>query len=160
MTALDTVNTSFFFVVLRDAQGVHLATETVWCPPGSKPADIIGDACSFFQVDENGAYDDDVIAAGVIDLFGPFDQGSALTVKVARPDGDDFADFQIVPETTAEPFDYMGQIMAYEAGELDDDDVDTLFQYLVDTGLAWSLQGAYGRTAQALAAAGRITLPE
>lgn len=152
-------NTSFFFVVLRDADDGHLCTETVWCPPGSTPADIIGDACSFFQADENGAYDDDVIAAGTVQLFGPFDTGTALTVKVARPADDDFADFQIVPETEAEPFDYMGQIIAYEAGELDDGEVDDLFQYLVDTGLAFSLQGAYGRAAVALASQGRITLP-
>lgn len=49
------------------------------------------------------------------------------------------------------------QIIAYEAGELDDDEVIDLFQYLIDTGLAWTLQGHYGRTAAALIEAGVCT---
>lgn len=47
-------------------------------------------------------------------------------------------------------------ILAYENGELDADDVLVLFQDLVDTGLAWQLQGHYGRTAAALIRAGKI----
>ena len=42
------------------------------------------------------------------------------------------------------------EIIAYEQGELNDDEVIELFQQLVDSGLAWSLQGSYGRTAAAL----------
>jgi len=49
------------------------------------------------------------------------------------------------------------QIIAYETGELNHDEIVQLFQNLVDTGLAWSLQGHYGRTAQALIDAGLIT---
>ena len=41
-------------------------------------------------------------------------------------------------------------IMDYEAGELELDDTLTLFQELIDTGLALRLQGHYGRTAQRL----------
>jgi hypothetical protein len=47
-------------------------------------------------------------------------------------------------------------IIAYESGELDDDEVVELFQRLVDSGEAWSLQGHYGRTAAAFIQAGLV----
>lgn len=49
------------------------------------------------------------------------------------------------------------KIIAYEAGDLDEDETLALFQELVKTGLAWRLQGHYGRTAVALLDAGLIT---
>lgn len=55
--------------------------------------------------------------------------------------------------------DLVTPLAAYEAGELDDDAVVELFQTLVDTGIAWQLQGRYGRTAADLIAAGLVTLP-
>jgi hypothetical protein len=41
-------------------------------------------------------------------------------------------------------------IIAYEQGELNDREVVCLFADLVRSGMAWSLQGHYGRTATAL----------
>lgn len=46
------------------------------------------------------------------------------------------------------------KIIAYENGELEDHEVIELFQTLIDNGMAWSLQGSYGRTAAALIEAG------
>lgn len=59
--------------------------------------------------------------------------------------------------TQVKPLDLTTQIIAYEIGELPEFEIIELFQKLVDTGLAWSLQGHYGRTAQALIEAGLIS---
>jgi len=48
------------------------------------------------------------------------------------------------------------RIISYELGELDEDEVVSLFQELVDRGLAFTLQGHYGRTAVALIEAGLV----
>lgn len=53
-------------------------------------------------------------------------------------------------------FDLTTRIIEFETGEANEEQVIELFQYLVDTGLAWSLQGSYGRTAQALIEAGFV----
>jgi hypothetical protein len=46
-------------------------------------------------------------------------------------------------------------IMAYESGSMDSDEAQIAgFQQLIDSGLAWKLQGSYGRTAAALIKAG------
>lgn len=45
-------------------------------------------------------------------------------------------------------------MIAWEEGDLSDEDTITLFQRLIDSGLAWKLQGAYGRQAQVLLEAG------
>lgn len=55
--------------------------------------------------------------------------------------------------------DQVDKIIAFEQGELDDQGIIDLFQDLVNSGAAWSLQGTYGRTAQALINNGYIDDP-
>jgi hypothetical protein len=52
--------------------------------------------------------------------------------------------------------DMLDKIMDYEQGELSEEESIALFQELVNNGMAWTLQGHYGRTAQALLDAGLI----
>jgi hypothetical protein len=47
-------------------------------------------------------------------------------------------------------------LMAYEDGELEEGEMLELFQDLVNTGLAWKLQGHYGRTARRLIELGLV----
>ena len=48
----------------------------------------------------------------------------------------------------------LDRIIAYEQSELDYDETIKLFQELINNGMAWTLQGSYGRTAQTLIDAG------
>tara|TARA_R100000988_G_scaffold95120_1_gene61216 strand:+ start:390 stop:608 length:219 start_codon:yes stop_codon:yes gene_type:complete len=43
-------------------------------------------------------------------------------------------------------------IMGYECGDLNDTETLELFSHLIKNGMAWSLQGHYGRTASELMA--------
>ena len=52
--------------------------------------------------------------------------------------------------------DQLDAMMAWEAGELDKEGTLELFQNLVNSGLAWQLQGCYGRTAAYLIRSGHI----
>lgn len=60
--------------------------------------------------------------------------------------------------TKAGELDLVGQISAYESGELDVEEIVELFQYLVDTGILFALQGSYQRVAFDLASQGLIEL--
>lgn len=50
--------------------------------------------------------------------------------------------------------DVVGGIIEFETGNLTDEEVIELFQELIDSGIAWSLQGSYGRMARRLIDAG------
>lgn len=51
-------------------------------------------------------------------------------------------------------FDVVDFIMAYEGGDIDEDQIIEGFQHLISTGMIRNLQGSYQRTAQALIDAG------
>ncbi len=53
----------------------------------------------------------------------------------------------------------VAKIIAYENGELDENEVVEFFQELINSGLVSQLQGAYGRIAAALIQAGRCHQP-
>ena len=46
--------------------------------------------------------------------------------------------------------DLIDNIIAYEQGDLGDEQAITMFQGMMDDGLVWTLQGQYGRTARML----------
>ena len=49
--------------------------------------------------------------------------------------------------------------MAFEQGELDNEEVYSLFQFLLDSGMIHSIQGSYKRMAEELLLAGVIQMP-
>ena len=55
--------------------------------------------------------------------------------------------------------DVVGQIMAFEQGELNNEEVFALFQFLLDSGMIYSLQGSYQRMAEELILAGKVEVP-
>ena len=59
-----------------------------------------------------------------------------------------------------ESTDIVGKIMAFEQGELGNEEVYTLFQFLLDSGMIHSLQGSYQRMAEELLLAGMISMPD
>jgi hypothetical protein len=46
------------------------------------------------------------------------------------------------------------RLFDYEEGELDYEETIELFQWLIDSGIVWHLQGRYGRTAMDLITSG------
>ena len=56
--------------------------------------------------------------------------------------------------------DIVSQISAFENGELRNEDVYALFQFLLDSGMIYSLQGSYQRMAEELLLAEKIKMPQ
>ena len=56
--------------------------------------------------------------------------------------------------------DIVSQIMAFEEGQLANEEVYALFQFLLDSGMIHSLQGSYQRMAEELILAGKIEMPK
>ena len=56
--------------------------------------------------------------------------------------------------------DVVGKIMSFEEGELDNEEVFALFQFLLDSGMIYSLQGSYQRMAEDLILAGKVEMPK
>lgn len=54
----------------------------------------------------------------------------------------------------------VNDIIAYENGDMQEEEMIQFFQELIDSGAAWTLQGHYGRMAQNLIEDGVCTLPE
>lgn len=61
-------------------------------------------------------------------------------------------------EAQANDFSTVDFIIDYEAGVLSEEEVIDGFQQLIDSGIVWSLQGSYGRTAATLIDAGLCRL--
>ena len=59
-----------------------------------------------------------------------------------------------VIEAAPAPFDEIGFIMAYEGGDVTEEELIDGFQHLIDSGTVWLLHGFYGRQALALIASG------
>jgi len=53
--------------------------------------------------------------------------------------------------------DQIDLLIKYEQGELESADIMELFSGLIKSGLAWTLQGSYGRTAAKLIEIGYIS---
>jgi hypothetical protein len=54
----------------------------------------------------------------------------------------------------------VSKIIAYENGQLNEEEIIDLFQYLINTGWGRALQSHYGRTARDLILAGACREPE
>ena len=65
---------------------------------------------------------------------------------------------QTLSEALANDFNTVDFIIDYEAGVLSEEEVIDGFQQLIDSGIVWSLQGSYGRTAATLIESGTCRL--
>ncbi len=67
----------------------------------------------------------------------------------------------VIPENSEVGFvRLVDQLIAYEEGQLTEDEEVALFEHLVETGTCWQLSGHYQRVAATLIEAGLIKPPE
>ena len=59
-------------------------------------------------------------------------------------------------EANQKELNIVGLMMSFEDGTISDDGFIKLFEHLIKTGMAWTLQGFYGRTAKAVIEKGFI----
>ena len=55
--------------------------------------------------------------------------------------------------------EFVDKVCRYEEGQMSEDEIISFFQELVNSGMAWSLQGHYGRTAMHLIESGLVVQP-
>lgn len=67
---------------------------------------------------------------------------------------------KLVTERTATMYDtsILNDIISYENGDMDENKEVKLFQYLLDSGMVWKLQGSYGRKAASMIKSGLINV--
>ena len=63
-------------------------------------------------------------------------------------------------QTTWTSYDACACVEGFDGLDHDEDTIISAWQYLIDTGLAWTLQGWYGRTANALINDGICTVAQ
>ena len=63
-------------------------------------------------------------------------------------------------QTQWTPYSASAAVEGYDGLSHDEETIISAWQYLIDTGIVWRLQGWYGRTAHALIENGFCTVPE
>jgi hypothetical protein len=59
-------------------------------------------------------------------------------------------------ENSVDKTNVITYMMDYEMGNLSPDNIIKLFQYLLDSGMSWKLQGTYGRMTKTLLDSGYL----
>lgn len=63
----------------------------------------------------------------------------------------------MMAEIKSEDTHVVSKIIQYETGNMDEAETIEFFQELIDSGMAWTLQGSYGRMARTLIEVGQCT---